>query len=224
MQKILSVVVVFFLSLYASVAKAEKSVWQGIHLSYGVSTQTGNHDFVLSHEWWGDHEVWGFPLSGEGSVLEFGYRWQVGESRFTIGPTFSLMQGMLSGGRQWQHTDTGVSAQLGYQSEIQATAGIELGHIASERLLFTVEGGVVASDACLSLSGSFRNYNAGTALTGYIPGHYIAAGIDYRFENGTTLGLEVGRYNFEYSDSWGEVTGILSTDVTVISLEVGWQF
>ena len=95
MQQFVSAMMVVFLSLVSVPAQAEKSAWQGLHLSYGATTQSGNHDFTLSHERWGSYEVWAFPVSGSGSALEVGYRWQVGETRLILGPTISVMQGGL---------------------------------------------------------------------------------------------------------------------------------
>lgn len=224
MQRILSAMMVVFLLAVSVPAQAEKSVWQGLHLSYGATTQTGHHDFTLSHERWGNYEVWAFPLSGNGSVLELGYRWQVGGSKITVGPTLSLMQGTLSGGRQWQHAGSGASAHLGYESEIQATAGLELGYIVSERLLLTAEAGYVASDALLTLSGSYQQYGAESSLAGYVPGEYVALGLDYRLSNGATIGVEIGRYNFNCADSWDDVSGELTTSATVLSFAIGFQF
>lgn len=225
MQRILSAMMVVFLSLVSVVsAQAEKSAWQGLHLSYGATTQSGNHDFTLSHERWGSYEVWAFPVSGSGSALEVGYRWQVGETRLILGPTISVIQGGLSGVRSWEHAKTGASAQLMYQSEFQATAGLELGYIVNERLLVTAEAGFAASDASLTLSGLYRGYTAESAIEGYVPGEYVSLGINYRFESGATLGLEVGHYLFECEDQWGSVNGELSTEATVVSLELGFQF
>lgn len=214
---------VTFLSWLAPMAQAEKSAWQGVHLSYGVTTQKGDHDFILSHEPWGTYEVWALPLLGKGSVAELGYRSQIGQS-FTIGPTVSLMRGSLSGALEWP-PEIGVSAGLVYESEIQATAGLELAFILSERLLLSLEGGAVASDAQLTLSGAYSDYSSdGSSLSGYVPGHYVAVGIDYRFNNGATIEFEVGQYTFDCADSLDQVNGKMTTDATVASISFGWQF
>ncbi|MFM2339758.1 MAG: hypothetical protein RLZZ360_394 [Candidatus Parcubacteria bacterium] len=86
MQRMLSAVMAFFL-LVPMPAQAEKSVWQGPHLSYGVPIQTGSHDFTLSHKDWGEYVVWTLPLSGQGAVGELGYRWQLGNSALTTALT-----------------------------------------------------------------------------------------------------------------------------------------
>lgn len=224
MQQFFSAMVVVFLFLLAPMAQAEKSAWQGVHLSYGATMQSGDHNLALSHKSLGVHELWAFPVSGSGSALELGYRWQVGETRLTLGPTISVMHGGLSGGRSWEHAKTGASAQLAYQSEFQATAGLELGYIVNERVLITAEAGFVASDASLTLSGVYRGYTAESAIEGYVPGEYVSLGLNYRFENGATLGLEVGQYKFDCSDQWDSVNGELATDATVVSLELGFQF
>lgn len=224
MQRILSAMMVAFLSVLSTAAEAEKSVWQGVHLSFGTTKQVGDHDFTLSHEKWGAHELWAFPVSGSGFVLETGYRWQVGESRLTVGPTITVMKGGLSGGRSWQHEKTGASARLAYDSELQATAGLELGYIVNERMLITAEAGFVASDASLTLSGDYGGHTAESSLEGYVPGEYVSLGLDYRFKNGATIGVEIGRYNLHCADSWGEVNGELVTNATVVSLEFGFQF
>lgn len=224
MKKIVAASLVVFFSLISTVAQAEKSAWQGLHLALGATKQAGDHDFSLSHEQWGAFELWEFPVSGTGSALEVGYRWQVGETRLTIGPTLSVMQGGLQGGLSWQHEKTGASVELRYHSEFQATAGLELGYIVSERLLVAAEAGFVASDASLTLAGAYDTYAAESSVSGYVPGRYVSLGLDYRLKNGATIGAEVGRYEFNCADSYESLRGDLSTKATVFSLEVGWQF
>jgi hypothetical protein len=213
----------FFPSLATPVA-AEKSLWQGLHLSYGKTWQTGTNDLTLSHEKVGSFQVWELPLSGHGFVAEVGYRWQLGRSLLMLGPTFSLMKGDMTGSRTWRHDGTGASATLAYASEIQATVGIELGYIASERTLFTLEGGVVATDGSLSLAASYRDFAAGTGISGYMPGTYVSIGVDHRLKNGAVVELEVGHYNFDCADQIGVFDGVLSTKATVVGVSIGWQF
>jgi hypothetical protein len=205
-------------------AMAEKSSWQGLHLSFGKTVQSGGHDFTISHEKVGSFQVWELPLSGHGSVVEIGYRWQLGQSPVTVGPTVSVMNGSLTGSKTWRHAGTGASASLAYASEFQATAGLEIGYIVSERTLITLEGGVVASDAGLSLSAVYADYAAGTGISGYLPGTYLAAGFDHQLKNGAVLEVEIGRYSFDCVDEIGAVNGQLLTDAIVASIGVGIKF